>query len=145
MGLFDIFKKKEKEPEKKVIEGELAKNENGTPELYEKVLQKLIELNEGFITIATEKDDIIQVAAGGDTLYLNITTYPGSEHPDEKLKNLGISLPEGTTFSEWEENAFAEYCVPASKVNELASAIESLYNKMFNEPEGYTVSIFHEV
>ena len=123
----------------------LAENEAGTPALFERCLASLASSDtQQFITICGDSDVVLQVAKGGEVLQLNIASYPSSEEPNEKLQSLGIALPAGSTLEMWNENTFAQYSVPSSATRELASAIDTIFQKLYGSAEGYAVSIAME-
>ena len=142
MGLLDIIKGifAEGAPAE-----ELAEAEAGTPALFERCLRALASSDtQQFISICSNQDAIVQVAKGGETWHLNIGSYPSSDHPDEKLESLGIALPAGTTLAEWNENVFAQYSVPASATEDLAAAIDNIFQRLHDGADGYVVSVTME-
>jgi len=138
MGLLDIIKN--------LVGGtpteNLAENENGNPILFEKCLTALLESEkQKFITISGDRDTVVQVAKNGDLLQLNIATYPVSDNPDNKLAVLGIMLPEGSTLGDWEADVYAMYNIPTSATSELATTIDSIFKKLYNNTDAYTISV----
>jgi hypothetical protein len=121
----------------------LADNATGSPELYAECISKLLT-SEGhsFITIDRSEDEsIVQVEKEDDILSLVISPYPYAEHPDAKLAELGITLPQGSTMEIWDAKRYCEYLVPVSALNELADTIDSVFKKMYGNADGYAVSV----
>ena len=124
----------------------LADNATGSPELYAKCISKLLTSERYYyITIDWSEDESgIQVRKEDDILSLNIEPYPYAEHPDAKLAELGITLPQGSTMETWDAKCFCQYGVPVSALNELADTIDSVFKKMYGNADGYAVSVTME-
>ena len=145
MGLFDLIKNMIAGTQSAPAET-IADSVPGSPELYSKCLSALLASEaHQFITISvTNSDACIQVAKGGDVLSLNIASYPFSEHPETKLPELDISLPEGSTIQMWDADCCCQYGVPISALEELGETIDTLFRRMNEQPDGYTVSVHME-
>ena len=139
MGVFDFLKNfipEGVEPET------LADNEPGTIELFERCLDSLLASEtQEFITISGSGDTVVQVMKSGDMLQLHIAYYPTDEHPNEKLAELGILLPTGSEFSDWESHVYAMYNVPVSAAGDLAVVIDAIFCKLYGESTGYLVGV----
>ena len=135
MGLLDFIKR--------LVAGErgaefLAENETATPALFEKCIAALVSEPQEFISISCDEyGGLVQISNDGDMIGLNIADYPSTDFPDE----LGIVLPEGSTLVDWEAESFARYSVPASESEALASAIDSIFRKLYNSSGSYKVSV----
>jgi hypothetical protein len=139
MGFLDLIKKLAGASEPAVV---LAENEPGSVTLYERCLGELAASpTHEYINIEGEGDAFIQVAGGGDGMYLNITSYPFDEAPDAHLGALGVPFPTGSSLDMWESSVYAQYAVPGSARQELAVTIDALFHKLYNAADGYCVSV----
>jgi hypothetical protein len=123
----------------------LADNATGSPELYAKCISKLLTSERHHsITIGRSEDESCLVSKDDNILSLYIEPYPYAEHPDAKLAELGITLPQGSTMQTWDAECFCQYGVPVSALNELADTIDSVFKKMYGNADGYAVSVTME-
>jgi len=83
----------------------------------------------------------IQLSKKGTDIIVNIQQYPSAEHPDQVLRNAGISLPAHTTLDEWHENFCAIYRVASADIDEVSGFVHHLFMKLYDNPEGYQVNI----
>jgi hypothetical protein len=124
----------------------LAETAAGSPEVYQDALARLLEADSRqFITIEQSGGEAcLQVAKSGTNFVLLLATYPFSGPPDQKLAELGVTLPAGAILGEWAPAESAQYEVPLDKTAEVAKTIHSLFRQVFRCPDGYTVSIHME-